>query len=202
VDEKNLYSAHHTTNPFASFASNPSGVSFDTQEKGEKIILLVRQHLVSQIGAWLEILGLLLLPVFIGPALVFLRVGIFDYFGPGQVFWLGVFWYLFCFGFAFFKFLHWYFNVYLLTNERIIDFDYKGVLHIETAYANLNQIQDVSPKIIGFFGTFFHYGNVFVQTAGEKQEFEFHHVAKPDEVARRILTEVRLEASEAPGEIK
>lgn len=202
MDEKNLHSAHHTTNPLASFADNPSGVCFDTQEKGEKIILLVRQHLISQIGALLEIIGLLLLPAVIGPAVVLLGINIFDYFEPRQLFWVGAFWYLLCFGFAFYKFLHWYFNVYLLTNERIVDFDYKGILHIETAYANLNQIQDVSPKIIGFFGTFFHYGNVYLQTAGEKQEFEFHHVAKPDEVAKKILTEVRLEASEAPGEIK
>ena len=83
-----------------------------------------------------------------------------------------------------------------------MDFDYRGILHIETAYANLDQIQDVSPKIIGFFGTLFHFGNVFLQTAGERPEFEFHHVVKPDEVSSRILEEVRLESAEVPGEIK
>lgn len=88
-----------------------------------------------------------------------------------------------------------------MTNERIIDFDFRGILHKETAYANLGQIQDVSPKVIGFFGTFFHFGNIFIQTAAAKNEFEFHAVERPDDVARAILEQVRLEEGEKPGEI-
>ncbi len=193
---------HHTTNPFAFFASNPSGVCFDTQEKGERIILLLRQHWISQLGSLTELLLVILLPVVVVPLVALAGININDYLPAKQLFWIGVFWYLFVFGLAFSKFIHWYFNVYILTNERIVDFDYRGILHVETAYANLDQIQDVSPKIIGFFGTFFHYGDVFVQTAGERQEFEFHHVEKPDEVSKRILEEVRRESAEAPGEIK
>lgn len=196
---------HHeerTKNPLAAFAVNPEGVFFDSQEKGERIILLLRQHLITQIVPILEFLGLFILPLVIGPALILLGIDIFETLNGRQLFWIGAFWYLFTFGFAFYKFLHWYFNIYLLTNERVVDFDYRGILHIETAYANLNQVQDVSPKIIGFFGTFFHFGNVYLQTAGERQEFEFHHVARPDDAAKRILEEVRLEAGEAPGEIK
>lgn len=192
----------HTTNPLAVYAIDPSGVHFDSQERGERIILLLRQHLVTQIGAVLEVIGLVILPFIIGPIIILLGIDIFESLEPRQLFWIGIFWYLLTFGFAFYKFLHWFFNVYLLTNERIVDFDYRGILHIETAYANLNQIQDVSPKIIGFFGTFFHFGNVYIQTAGERQEFEFHHVKSPDAVAKRILEEVRLESTEAPGEIK
>lgn len=195
-------SLQHTHNPFSVYAQNPEGVCFDTQEKGEKIILMLRQHLVTQLGAVLEVLALVLLPFFIGPILAFLNIDLFDFLFGRQVFWIGVFWYLFTFGFAFYKFIHWYFNVYLLTNERVVDFDFRGILHIETAYANLNQIQDVSPKIIGFLGTFFHYGNVFIQTAGEMREFEFYHVEKPDEVSKRILEQVRLEEAEAPGAIE
>ena len=62
-------------------------------------------------------------------------------------------------------------------------------------------MQDVTPKVIGFFGTFFHFGNVFLQTAASKPEFEFHHVEKPDEVAQAILDQVRKEEAEVPGEI-
>lgn len=202
VMPKEDHALSHTKNPLAVFAQNPEGVAFDTQEKGEKIILMLRQHLVTQIGAVLEVLALFILPFVVGPLVILLGIDIFDTLSGRQLFWIGVFWYLFTFGFAFYKFIHWYFNVYLLTNERIVDFDYRGILHIETAYANLNQIQDVSPKIIGFFGIFFHYGNVYLQTAGERQEFEFHHVAQPDEASKRILEEVRLESAEAPGEIK
>lgn len=190
-----------TTNPLAVYAQDPVGVYFEEQETGEDIILLLRQHLATQISPLLQVTFLFLLPFFITPILVLLQIDLFTYITVGQTFWIVVFWYLFVFGFAFYKFIFWYFNVYLLTNERVVDFDFKGILHMETAYANLTQIQDVSPKVIGFFGTFFHYGDVFIQTAGEKPEFEFHRVAKPDAVSRRILVEIRAEESEGPGVI-
>lgn len=191
----------HTHNPLAMFAQNPYGVSFDDQEKGEKIILLLRAHIVTLVPDLLQIILLVILPFFIAPVLSLLRVDITSSLNAGQVFWLTVVWYIFVFGFTFYKFIFWYFNVYLVTNERIVDFDFRGILHKETAYANLSQIQDVTPKIIGFFGTFFHFGNVFIQTAAAKNEFEFHAVEKPDEVARAILEQIRLEEGEAPGEI-
>lgn len=192
----------HTTNPLAFFAQYPSGVCFDSQEKGERIILLLRQHIVSQFGAIVEVLFIIALPFLVVPFFGMVNVNLGDFLEARQIFWLATTWYFFAFGFTFYKFIHWYFNVYILTNERIVDFDYRGVLHLETAYANLDQIQDVSPKIIGFFGTLFHFGNVYLQTAGERQEFEFHHVGRPDEAAKRILEEVRLESGERPGEVK
>ena len=183
------------------FAPQPLGVSFESQEKGEKIILLLRAHIVTLVPVVLQIIFLIFLPLLVLWVLRALGINLFANLAARQVFWLYVSWYLFVFGFTFYKFIFWYFNVYLLTNERIVDFDFRGILHKETSYANLNQIQDVSPKIIGFFGTFFHFGNIFVQTAAAKPEFEFHHVARPDSVAKEILEQVRLEEGEPPGVI-
>src|SRR3989338_4223196 len=191
----------HTHNPLAMFAQNPYGVSFENQEKGEEIVLLLRAHIVTLIPALFEIIFLVCLHFVIVPLLSIIQVDIAKSLSGGQVFWLMAVWYLFVFGFSLYKFIFWYFNVYLVTNERIVDFDFRGILHKETAYSNLNQIQDVSPKIIGFFGTFFHFGNVFIQTAAAKPEFEFHAIARPDDVARVILEQVRHEEGEKGGEI-
>lgn len=192
----------HTTfsrNPFAMFAPQPVGVTFANQESGEKIILLLRAHIITLVPALLATIFLILVPFLVGPLLGFLRISLLDLFNVGQLFLISVFWYLVVFGFAFYKFIFWYFNVYIITNERIIDFDFRGILHKETSYAELGKIQDVSPKIIGFFGTFFHFGDVYIQTAAEKAEFEFHKVARPDIVAHEILEQVRKEAAEPPG---
>lgn len=197
---KDLIHSIHSRNPLAMFAPQPVGVSFETQQKDEKIILMLRAHIVTLTGAILEILFLAILPVLV----VLLNFSGFDpysAFVARQIFWIHLSWYLFTFGFAFYKLIFWYFNVYLVTNERIVDFDFRGILHKETAYANLNQIQDVTPKVVGFFQTFFHYGNVFIQTAAAKNEFEFHAVEKPDTVAREILEQVRREETEAGGKI-
>ncbi|OGD83710.1 hypothetical protein A2165_00485 [Candidatus Curtissbacteria bacterium RBG_13_40_7] len=191
----------HTRNPFAMVAAQPLGINFEAQEHGEKIILLLRAHVVTLIPSVFIIVLLVFMPTLVPSILAFLRIDIGDILASRQQLLIGIFWYLFTFGYAFYKFLFWYFNVYILTNERVVDIDFKGLLHKETSYAKLNQIQDVSPKIIGFFGTFFHYGNVYVQTAAEKPEFEFHNVARPDMVAQEILEQVRKEEGEAPGVI-
>jgi len=192
---------HHTTNPFATFADFPQGVAFEGQEKGEKIILLLRAHLITLVPRVFTIIFLLILPFFAPFILGLSGIDLAGFLSAAQTFLIVVFWYLFTFGFALYRFIFWYFNVYLLTNERVVDFDFKGLLHKETAYAKLNQVQDVSPKMIGFFGTFFHYGNIYIQTAAERPEFEFHNVENPNMVAQEIHEQVRKEEAEPPGVI-
>ncbi len=200
--DENTVKPKRSRNPFAMFALAPLGVSFDEQDEGEDIVLLLRAHIVTLVPAFLEFIVFSILPFVVIPVGSLIGFNISGFFGATQLWILIICWYVFLAGFVFFRFIFWYFNVYLLTNERIIDFDFRGILHKETSYANLTQIQDVSPRIIGFFGTFFHYGNVYIQTAGEKPEFEFMNVARPDDVARTILGEVRDEETEAPGEIR
>lgn len=194
----------HTTfshNPFAMFAPQPVGVSFENQEKGEKIILLLRAHIATLVPPAVVTIILIFVPLIALPSLNFLKVDISSFLTPGQLFLITIFWYLFIFGYAFYQFIFWYFNVYLVTNERIIDFDFNGLLNKEISFAELNKIQDVSPKIVGFFGTFFHYGDIYIQTAAERPEFEFRKVARPDTVAQEILEQVRKEEAEPPGVI-
>ena len=191
----------HTNNPLAVFAPQPVGVRFESQQKGEEIILLLRAHIATLLPTVFTIVIFIFFPLFAIEFLGFIKIDIFSVFETRQLLLIALFWYLFTFGFAFYKFIFWFFNVYIITNERIIDYDFKGILHKETAYANLTQIQDVTPKSIGLFATLFHYGNVFIQTAAEKPEFEFHQVEKPDLVAYEILEQVRKEEGEPPGVI-
>lgn len=192
---------HHTRNPFAAFAEAPTNVTFDSQETGERIILLLRQHIIVLILPIITIILMIFAPILIGAGAVFFRIDFSSLLTGIQQLIIVVFWYLFIFAFAIYKFIFWDFNIYILTNERIIDYDFRGILHKQTSFAKLGQIQDVTPKMIGFFSTFFNYGDIYVQTAGERQEFDFHKVPKPDEVSNRILEEVRLEESEPPGKI-
>lgn len=192
---------HQTRNPFASFAFCPTGVTFESQETGEKIILLLRQHIIVFVLPILTILILLFLPLIVRPALIFLGINLQALLTEVQILLLVVFWYLLIFAFAIYRFIYWYFNVYILTNERVIDFDFKGILHKQSSFAKLKQIEDVSPKMIGFFSTFFNYGDIFIQTAGEQREFDFMKVPRPDQVAQRILEEVRVEEGEEPGKV-
>lgn len=175
-------------------------ITFEGQEEGEEIILFLRPHVITLVPTLVVIIFLFLLPVPIGVIGTILNIDL-SFLSAGQSFLITIFWYLVVFSYAFYRFIFWYFNVYILTNERIIDFDFHGLLHKEISFARLGQIQDVSPKMRGFFSTFFHFGNVFAQTAAESPEFEFHNVADPDFVAHRIQEQVRHEESEKPGEV-
>lgn len=190
-----------TKNPFSTFAINPLGITFESQEAGEAIVLLLRAHIVTLIPSLIAFVFIALLPVLILGIFGFFGVSAASLLGPTQFLLVLIFWYMLVFAYGVYRFIFWYFNVYILTNERIIDFDFKGILHKQASYAKLQQIEDVSPKMIGFFSTFFNYGDVFIQTAGESQEFEFVKVPHPDAVATKILEEVRKEEAEAPGEI-
>ena len=180
-------------------AHAPISMIFEGQEKGESVILLLRAHIVTLVPAGLMTFFLIFVPFLISIILNLIGFALANSLSAVQSLLLIIFWYLVVFGYAFYQFIFWYFNVYLVTNERIVDFDFKGLLHKETSYAKLNQIQDVSPKMIGFFGTFFHYGNVYIQTAAERPEFEFHHVPRPNDVASVIIEQIRHEEAEAPG---
>src|SRR3989344_2492758 len=102
----------HSKNPFAMFAPNPMGVHFENQESGEKIILLLRAHIVTLVPSALLILLLAFVPFFVPFFLGILRVYALSVFDPRQLILITVFWYLFVFGFSFYKFIFWYFNVY------------------------------------------------------------------------------------------
>jgi hypothetical protein len=48
-------------------------------------------------------------------------------------------------------------------------------------------VQDITSDIKGFFPTMLHYGDVYIQSAGEKERFIFEQVGQPDHVVRMIL---------------
>ena len=189
---------HEGTSAARDFVVNPH-IKFETQQTGEQVVLLLRAHLVTQIPWVLLTVIFLLLPAIAGAIFSVIGFDPTQFLSPQFIGIIVIFYYLLVFGYAFEQFLKWYFNVYLLTNERIIDFDFYGVLYKAISDARLSQIQDVSAKTLGAVATFFNYGDILVQTAAESQEFEFHAVPRPDIVARRITEELQKEEGEAPG---
>lgn len=188
-----------TKNPLATFATKPVGITFESQEEGEEVLLLLRPHIVTLVPAILVTIFLILVPIILSGFLAAFNLEI-TFLTGGQSFLLSVFWYLVVFSYAFYRFLFWYFDIYILTDERIVDFDFRGILSKEIAFATLNHIEDISPKMRGFFGTLFDFGDVFVQTAGTTGEFHFRRVPNPDLVAQKILEQVRGEEEEAGGD--
>ena len=176
--------------PLTAFAVNPDGVRFETQEAEETVVLFLRQHIIVNIGWILLAILLILAPTVLFPLIV-AAFGLTISVPPGYIVVGSLFWYLGTFGFVLAKFLEWYFNIYIVTNERVVDIDFFYLLYKRFSQAELNKIQDISYNSGGIFATFFNYGNVTVETAGESPNLEFDKVPHPEKVVETIrnLTE-------------
>lgn len=176
----------HTHNPLAAYCYKPDGVFFETQEQQEKVVLLLRQHPITNIPWILIAIALFLAPNFLGqfPLISFLP----ERFQTAAI----LLWYLIVLAYVFEKALAWFFNVYILTDERIIDVDFYDLIYRAVSDAKTSKVQDVTYKVGGVIGTLFNFGDVFIQTAGTLPNFDFLKVPNPEEVAR-ILQELQTE---------
>lgn len=177
--------ARSVMTPLTCFAVNPSGVRFETQQDDETVILFLRQHIIVNvpwmvIGVLLLIVPVVLFPMVLGNLKLPFVI-------PGGYILIGtLFWYLATLGFILTNFLRWFFNIYIVTTERIVDIDFIHILFKEFSEARLVNIQDITYNTGGVFESFFNYGNVFIQTAGTQPNFEFLSVPRPDAVVQTV----------------
>jgi hypothetical protein len=174
-------------NPLKSYITKPNKIAFELQDRDEKIILILRQHPVTQLKSIL----LLIFGFFIVPYLLTLS-GLIAFL-PSQ---FQLSFYLFTIilfaGAVLRCFLLWFFNVYIITDERIIDVDFLSMIYKNISTAKTENIQDVTKKSSGIMATIFDYGTILIQTSASKNEFEFDHVPHPARVAK-LLNELILE---------
>lgn len=89
------------------------------------------------------------------------------------------------------------FNVFIITEERIIDVDQQGFFRRTVSETTYEKIQDVSIKIHGIMQTILHYGSVVIQTAGTQANIELHGVKNPEHVQQNIIN---IQNTNAPQE--
>jgi hypothetical protein len=182
--EKKKFEGHRHSR-LAAFSLYPDDVHFETKDKDEKIILMLRQHPIVNVK-WILITLLLLT----GPTLLNL-FGVFSYLPTGFPLVLSLSWYLVTMAYAIEGFLDWYFNVYFITTARIVDVDFYNLINKRVSNAEIEMIQDVTYATGGVLRTLLNYGDVFVQTAAEVSEFDFFAVPNPEKVAK-ILDDLRM----------
>lgn len=85
-----------------------------------------------------------------------------------------------------------YLNVQIITNKRIVDIWQKGIFSQRISELTLPNIEDVTSEVKGFWATVLGYGNVEIQTAGEKENFIFQSVPEPREIEKLIINQTGL----------
>ncbi len=140
--------------------------------------------------AWLP----LLVCAFLVVSAIAVRFGRMPFIPSEPVFWLP--WLLFAFISVFWlwwEYTDWGNDVYIVTNERIIDIEKKPLFFAEERReASLGMVQNVIANLPGPLAYLFNFGHVEIYTAAEIGRFDFMFVSNPREVQAEIFR--RIEA--------
>lgn len=154
---------------------------FDDQFPDEEMLFLFRKHpVVMRKGLVLCMLGPLIgvLPATIKPDLGF--GWFFGGLGAGVV--LGIL--------LFFpSWIAWYFSVFILTDQRLIQVQQKGMFSKSVVDISLAQIQMVNYEVAGVQQTLLGFGTITVQTyVGDLVIHDVHH---PNKIQKKLLAVLR-----------
>ncbi len=95
--------------------------------------------------------------------------------------------YLSIFLFFYSQFLEFYLDIWIVTNDRIIDIEQAGLFARTISELDLYRIQDVTTEVNGFFPTMLHYGNVTIKTASSNSHIMFRNVRNPNEIRQAMI---------------
>jgi len=160
---------------------------FTGQREKEEVIEVIHRHwfnilshfFLLVIFSFLLIASPLILTVFF-PDLLSSEQGLFFLFLENTFF-------IFIWLFGFLLWIDYYFDVWIITNERIIDIEQKGLFNRHVSELNFSNIQDVTITVEGIIPTMLNYGEVFIQTAAEQERFRFHMVPDPYRIKDVIM---------------
>jgi uncharacterized membrane protein YdbT with pleckstrin-like domain len=95
--------------------------------------------------------------------------------------------------YAFLIWIDYFFDVWIITNERVINIEQKGLFVRSVSELKFSRIQDVTSEVSGMIPTILNFGDVKVQTASEEDYFLFRRVPDPYHVKDVIMERLRTE---------
>ncbi len=164
---------------FTSYVNEPKDFCFESQDPDEVVHLLIRKHPITNIGWIISSIILVIFPLVLMTVFANLKINTFQYIAADIQIMVLLLWYLLTMFMTFQSFLIWYFNVYIITDKRLIDIDFSGLWKKRISETSFGQIEDATYQTDKFWHILFDYGDIFVQTAAEKSEFEFASIPKP-----------------------
>jgi hypothetical protein len=158
-------------------------------EKDEKIELILRRHSFSMVGIVLVYIILLAVPWVLRWFCLQQFPDLWqDNYWHAVFYLLGSIYTLFIILFFFTAFIDYWLDVWVVTTERIVSMEQKGLFARKLVEQKLHALQDVTSKVDGFFPTLFHYGEVAVQSAGAVPNTVLKQIPRADVVARKIVS--------------
>lgn len=142
---------------------------FDDKRPNEKVIIILKQHPIF-----------LLKGIIISLIIIFMIVSMFYFFKINASTIIALIFGIFTIIFINLYYLYlWYNDLYVLTNQRIIDVDQKGLFNRVLAETSLDQIQEIKVQMTGPISHLLGIGTIVVQTAGPSENLILELVPNP-----------------------
>ncbi len=158
------------------------------QKTYERIVFFLHRHLVTFIPVIIIFVFLASAPIAVG---YFLR-GFFmpwwenPLYQPLLILFASLY-FLSILMFFYSYFVTFYLDVWVITNDRLVDNRQVSLFSRTIAEVDLYQIQDATSEVKGFWASIFNYGNIYLQTAGPVPRFVLFNVPDPNHLREKIL---------------
>lgn len=161
-------------------ATTPRGVPIELQSD-EGVLLLARRHWLQVYPKLLAIALVAIVPVGL---LVWIVSATADFEGAARTITLIVsgLWIVFWLVRGYFVWYRYQNDVWVITNQRLIDSLRRHWFHRQLASTDLVDIEDVSVHRAGLLRTMFNFGDLRCQTAGEQANFVLSGIPDPAHV--------------------
>ena len=97
------------------------------------------------------------------------------------------------------QWVFWYFDIWVVTREKLIDSQLVTFFLLNRAELPLRQIQDISYSTSGLLATLFRCGDITIQTASKQGSFKLLSIYQPQEAVKAIEALVDQATSELYG---
>lgn len=170
--------------------------------EGEKPVLFLRRHWVEIFSIFSYLVLLLAIPTIIIFAMTYIDTNPFTDPLLAPFILIGTAIYLIFVLIIFLtQFTDYYLDTWIVTTERIINIEQHGLFSRLVSELHLRDIQDVTSETKGFMETFLTYGDVYIQSAAEKQRFNFKNIDNPDSVKEIIVRLIQEDKARHPVDI-
>ena len=154
----------------------------------DQMVISTRRHLASTFTTMFVVLLMLILPIALLVALKTTNPEVISGFFINFLVVFGSIYYLVIVTFAFVSWINYYYDIFVVTQDEIIDIDQNGLFDRHITEISMLRVQDVAAQIKGFFPTIFNYGNVIAESAGENTKtYIIDNIPNPLDVANKIM---------------
>jgi membrane protein YdbS with pleckstrin-like domain len=153
----------------------------------ETIYVYLRRHWWIFLKKFLALVLLILLPIVIKIVIVTINP---YFFSDNSLLVLAnlslLIYYLFIWVIFFNQWVNYYFDIWVVTDQQIIDAQQNGLFNHRIIHLPIDQVRNISASSKGFLPTLLNYGKVLINTADEAKGAAFLDIPDPFKVADQI----------------